>query len=397
MENYKFILPTTLFVGEGVLQKKAEVMLNLGKKAFIITGPVLSGRISGEKHQSVKDVEAALSKVGIEYRICDKVVCNPPVDNVAEVAQEARAFGPDFLIACGGGSSIDVTKGVSILINYPDEDPYYVLYKMINTGGASSSSPRTANMVGLGDGTLPVVAVPTTAGTGSEMTSSAVLTNEQLHTKMVPSQRVFCTAAFIDYRYIKTCPKELLDSAAMDALTHGVEGYLNNTSNFLVRSFAMTGFKLFAKFKDHLMTGELTDEDYENMALASNIFGTSEMCGTTITHGMGYPLTEDKGLSHGLSCAVFLGEFLRGFKDKSLVQPVVDACGFDDVNAFADYVNDVLQPHVKFTCTNKEIDEWTETMITGTQKWRLPKNPEPLTREDIRSIYVKSLSRAIVD
>lgn len=391
MQTYKFILPTTVFVGENVVKNKASVLANLGKKAFVVT----TAFPEGVENVCLTDTLSALESQGIEYRVNDKALPNPPIKNVAEIAEDAIDFGPDFVIACGGGSPIDVAKGVSVLVNYPGQDPFYVFYELINTGGASTSSPRTANMVGIGDGNIPVVAIPTTAGTGAEMTSAAVLTNEKIGTKMSMDQRVFCTVAFIDYRYAKTCPRSLRDAAAMDALTHGVEAYLNKNGNFLVQSFAKAGFELFAKYKDHLLSGELTDEDFENMAIASNVFGMSEMYGTTITHGMGYPLTEEKNVSHGMACAVFLGEFLRGFKDQSIVKPIVEWCGFNDVNEFADYVNTLLKPYINFTCTNEEINEWTDTMITGTQKWRIPKNPEPLTWDDIHAIYVKSLGEAI--
>lgn len=393
MKDYKFILPTTVFAGENVLKKKAQVFANLGKRAFIVTTEFPED----VENLCLTDTIKVLESQGIKYRVNDKAMPNPPIYNVAEVANDAIDFKPDFVIACGGGSPIDVAKGVSVLVNYPGQDPFYVFYEMINTGGASTSSPRTANMVGLGDGNIPVVAIPTTPGTGAEMTSAAVLTNERIGTKMSIDQRVFCTVAFLDYRYVKTCPRSLLCATVMDALTHGVEGYLNTSSNFLVKSFAKTGFELFGRFKDRLLSGELMDEDYENMLVASNTFGMSEMNGTTITHGMGYPLTEEKNVSHGMSCAVFLGEFLRGFKDQSLVRPVYEPCGFNSVDDFADYVNTLLKPYINFTCTMDDIDRWTETMITGTQKWRLPKNPEPLTREDIHNIYVKSLASAIVD
>lgn len=396
MISYKYLMPTTIFVGKNVVKDKAHIFKQLGSKAFIVTSKYPDGIVN----QCLVDTIDALESQGIEYKVNDETLPNPPIFNVDAVSQDAIAYGPDFVIACGGGSPIDVAKAVTVMLGHPGEDTYEVVYNSFSTNakdGSSGSAAHDADIIGFGDCFVPLVTIPTTAGTGAEITHAAVLTNERKGTKQSMQQRVFAKVCFVDYRYCMTCPKGLRDAAAMDALTHGVEGCLNTKGNFLSEAYALTGMKLFAKFKDNMLADTLTEEDYENMMLASNVFGFAEMYSTTITHGMGYPLTEEKGVSHGLACAVFLGEFLRGFKNQELVRPIIEACGFSSVDEFADYVNTLLQPYVNFTVTNEELDKWTDTMITGSQKWRIVKNPEPLTWDDIRAIYAKSLAKALVD
>lgn len=396
MFSYRYLMPTTIFVGKNVIKEKSRLLRQLGKRAFIVTSKFPDGIIN----TSVLDIAEALENEGIEYCVCEDVMENPPIYNVDAVCKKAIEYKPDFVIACGGGSPIDVAKAVTVMLAHPGENTYDVVYNSftaIAKEGSSASASHDAEIIGFGDGVVPLVTVPTTAGTGAEVTYAAVLTNERKGIKQSMQQRVYATICFLDYRYCMTCPKPLRDAAALDALTHGVEGVLNMKGNFLSASYGMSGMKLFAKYKDRLLTDELTEEDYENMAVAANVFGLAVMYSTTITHGMGYPLTEEKGVSHGLACALFLGEFLRGFKDQSYVDPIIDACGFKDVNEFADYVAKMLRPHINFTCTMEEINTWTDNMITGSQKWRIVNNPEPLSWDDIHNIYVKSLGSAIVD
>lgn len=382
MNSYKFHMPTALFVGKNAVEDYAYVMKQLGKKAFIIT----SEFPAGVQNLALDDVKRACEAQGIEYAVNSGAEDNPTIASVNEITKAAYEYHPDFIIAVGGGSAIDSAKAVSVLIGFPGEDPFHVFY---------DTPAHDDLLIGVGDSEIPMVAVPTTAGTGSEVGRAAVLTDERVGTKVSMHQRVFPDISYVDYRYIKSASPKLLHSSAMDALAHGVEAYLNNDGTIMTRGYAMTGFSLFKEYKEDLFNNTLDEEGYEKVALASNIFGMGMMYSTTITHGMGYPLTHEKDVTHGLACGVFLGEFLRNFKNQDLVKPVVTACGFDNVDQFADYVNGILAQHLHFTCTHAEIEEWTDMMFN--LKWRLRKNPEPLTREDIKNIYERSLAKVIVD
>lgn len=161
------------------------------------------------------------------------------------------------------------------------------------------------------------------------------------------------------------------------------------------RAIAAVGMNMFAEFKDNMLNDTLFDEDYEKMLLTANIMGRAFMqAGTCIPHGMGYPLSHYKGINHGLSCSVTLGEWLRGFKDQSLVEPVVHMCGFANTDEMADYVNTILARDIKLEVTHDEIRAWAVQFCSNPDK--LSRNPESLTVEDVVGIYERVLAKYIV-
>ena len=241
---------------------------------------------------------------------------------------------------------------------------------------------------------LPLVGIPTTAGTGSEVTGGAVLTRCDMDNKDTARHKLYCTVAFLDARYIRESPKFLIHTGAMDALAHGVETYINVKSNPLNRAIAAVGMQMFAEYKDNMLNDCLTDEDYEKMLLTSNVMGQAFMqAGTCLPHGLGYPLSHHKGVNHGLSCSMTLGEWLRGFKDQSIVEPVVKLCGFSSTDEMADYINEILSRDVDISVTGEEIDAWAEQFCANPD--RLSRNPEPIGLEDIKGIYRRALARYI--
>ena len=181
---------------------------------------------------------------------------------------------------------------------------------------------------------------------------------------------------------------------AIDTLAHGVETYLNVGSNIINRSIAEIGFRMFSQYKDALLSGTLCSDDFQNMQITSFIMGMAFMqSSTTIPHGMGYPLSHYKHVNHGIACAAFLGEYIKGFKDQSFVLPIVNACGFEDSFAFADYVSEIVRQNLKITVSMDEIEKWTDDFMK--LDFRLASNPELLTRDDIKSIYINSLKTYI--
>ena len=218
------------------------------------------------------------------------------------------------------------------------------------------------------------------------------MTRADIHTKLAIFPWVYCTVAFLDSRYIEGIPEFIIHTGAFDALAHGVESYIHVKNNPMNRMFAEFAFGLFKQFKDHMKTGELTEEDYENIMLHSFVQGlafSSTDALTTIPHGMGYPLSHIKYVNHGLSCAIFLAEYVRNFKDQSIVQPIVEMCGFKDSDEFAAYCKSILEKDVDIEVSDDELNQWTDDfMKTG----RTSSNPEPLDRDAIYNLYKKSLA-----
>ena len=184
----------------------------------------------------------------------------------------------------------------------------------------------------------------------------------------------------------------------MDALAHAAESYVNKKSNQMNRFYAEMAFTLFAQVKDNLRNESLTAEDYDKLVMFSNISGMAFMrSGTTISHGMGYALSTFKGVNHGLSCSVSLGEYLKVFKEPenvALVQRIVSLCGFNDLDDMCEYMSALIKRNMNITVTEEEINEWSVNFFN--QKWRLTKHPEELDVDIIHGIYERSLSHYIV-
>ena len=181
----------------------------------------------------------------------------------------------------------------------------------------------------------------------------------------------------------------------------GVESYIRQkdhlyaAANVMNRGISRIAFQLFAEFKDHLLADTLTAEDYDKIALASMIQGVAFMQSCTcIPHGMGYPLSHYYDICHGLSCGIFLGEWLKNFKDQTLIQDVIQDCGFENSDEFADYVRALTNRDVNLEVTDSEIQQWSDQFMEQ-QVWRIESNPEPLTREDICTIYGRALAKYI--
>ncbi len=147
---------------------------------------------------------------------------------------------------------------------------------------------------------LPVVCIPTTCGTGSEVTPYAILTLHKQRTKKSISHKIYPTLALLDARYLKTASRNCLVNTSVDALAHLVESYLNANSNALNRIYSEQGLRVWAEFKDDLKNDRLTGEDYEKMLRASMIAGMAiTHTGTSLPHGLSYPVTYELGVPHG--------------------------------------------------------------------------------------------------
>ena len=275
MNSFRYATPAAIYFGKECVSKNIEKISSCGKKILILT----SHFIEGHKNVALEDVTNALDKEGCTYKIIDNVGENPTVEQVAEVTAAAREFGPDSIIAIGGGSVIDCSKAVSCYLPYPDADPYDHFF------GEWVSYGRTGN-----ECSIPVFSVPTTAGTGADVTGGAVLTRQDTDTKLTTAQFLVSKASFLDPRYIEGSPYYLLDTGAMDTLAHGVETYVNVNSNFMNRSIAEIGFKLFSQYKDALAAKTLSGDDFDKMQIAASVIGMAFMTASVFVRFTRRPL-----------------------------------------------------------------------------------------------------------
>ena len=380
MRNFHYHAPTAIYSGENCIEKYSRVIRSFGQRAFIITS-----RFYGNCHNlALEDAERLFGQWGTDYCVYEDVEENPSVESIVRVTEQIRAFAPDYIFAIGGGSALDTAKAANVLLKHPaGSDAYRVFY-------SGSPCPNSCNA-----GVLPLLSIPTTAGSGSEVMGFAVLTRADTNTKLRMNQLSYFEAAFLDPRYILNSPQWLLDTGAMDALAHGVEGYYNTGSSTAERIWHDYGFRLLATYKDNLLAEKLNMDDCGHMLVAASVQGMGIMqSGTTVPHGMGYPLTHFKNVSHGIASAMTLPAFMEMIRDPALVEKIVLECGFSDIGEFNGFIREITRRNVSITVTEEEIHAWTEECMQ--LKGRLALHPDPIDAETVKDIYRKTLADYIV-
>jgi len=251
----QFHMPTRIFFEPGCVQNHADIFKRLGRKALIVTG-----RTSAAASGALDDVKRALDAQGLPWAVFDQVRSNPSVASVYEGAAFARAQNADFIIGIGGGSPMDAAKAIALLArqDIPEERLF--------AGG------YTADV-------LPTVLIPTTAGTGSEVTPYAVLTNDRAETKMsIGSDHLFPAYALLDARYTLGLPRAATINTAIDALAHAVEGMLTVRANALSDAIAQESIAQIAACLPALQTDRLTLADRRALLNAPLLAGTATLC-----------------------------------------------------------------------------------------------------------------------
>ncbi len=285
LTRFTYAMPTTVFYGPECVKIHSSDWV-LGKKALIVTGQS-SAKLSG----ALDDV---LENIGVEYELFSEVENNPSLETVARGGKLAREAGCDFVIGIGGGSPLDAAKVIAVLArNHKD--------------------PLALYDEGWDNEALPVVAVPTTAGTGSEVTQYAVLTIDRDKTKRgLGGSDMFPKVALVDPRYTESLSADITIDTAVDALSHLVEGYLSLRSNIMSSALALQGMRLWGRCIPALRNQAFDRTVREQLMLASTLAGmTIAQTGTTVLHAMGYPLTYFHGVPHGRANGFMFAEYLK--------------------------------------------------------------------------------------
>ncbi len=363
VEDFRFYMPTEIIYGKDCIRKNKDIFARYGKKAFIITYQI-PGR-----HYALDDVTGVLEEEGIEYSVCTEIEENPSTETVERVAEIGRAKNIDFVVGIGGGSPIDAAKAVGVLIKNPSSKGMDLF--------------QDANLR-----SVPIFAVPTTAGTGAEVAHFSVLTRNDIHTKQAISPRIFPAIAFLDAKYLMGMPERITRATAIDALCHCIESYVSTASSFLSRNIAEIGFRTFSECVSNMRAGNYTYEIREKQLLISTIGGiVNTQTGSCLPHGMSYCLTHFKKIPHGLACGLLIKEYLAIFKDKTKINRIMDLTGFASLDAFGSFIDDMLQLDIKVT--EAEIEEYATDFAA--QKHRFKRHPEPAGKEEVLRIYRNSL------
>ena len=281
----RFVLNETSYHGAGAINAIPEEIKARGfKKVWVASDPDLV------KFGVSKKVTDILDKEGIAYELFSKIQANPTISNVKAGVESFKACGADCIIAIGGGSSMDTAKAVGIIIKNPEFEDVRILEGVAPTKNKC----------------VPIIAVPTTAGTAAEVTINYVITDEEKNRKMVcVDVHDIPVIAVVDPDMMSTMPKGLTAATGMDALTHAIEGYITKGAWELSDMFHLKAIEIISKNLRGAVAN--TPEGREGMALGQYVAGMGfSNVGLGIVHSMAHPLGALYNTPHGVANAIIL-------------------------------------------------------------------------------------------
>ena len=376
----RMILNETSYHGAGAIQHIVDEIISRSfKKALVVTDKDLI------KFNVVEKVTALLDKAGLAYEIFDEVKANPSVDVIKKGVAKFKQSDADYLIAIGGGSPTDTSKAIGIIINNPEFED------VLSLEGVAPTKNKC----------VPIIAVPTTAGTAAEVTINYVITDEANKRKFVcVDVHDIPVVAVVDPDMMSSMPKGLTAATGMDALTHAIEGYTTKAAWTLTDALHLEAIRLIDK---HLRGAvENTKEGREGMALGQYVAGMGfSNVGLGIVHSMAHPLSAYYDTPHGIANAVLLPYVMEfnapetGEKFREIARAMgvkgVDDMSQDEyrkaaINAVRQLSKDVGIPEKLHTISVQEKDllslsqDALNDVCTGG-------NPRDCTAEDILEIY----------
>ncbi len=344
-------MPTRLLTGRDCVKNAGAYLKPLGKRCLVVTG-----RHSARACGALADVTAVLEEAGIDWCLFDGIGQNPLFVDCQAAAEKAVDWGAAFILGIGGGSPLDAAKCIAVLTANPGmgAEAFYAI--------AWNHAP------------LPVVAVGTTAGTGSEVTPIAVITSPEGRKKSARSDLLYPVLSLGDAKYTQTLSNEVTRSTAIDAFSHCVESYFGRTANQLSRDYAVCGLRLLLEVFRRTPVegyGSLSAEEREDLYNASVYGGLAiNLTGTALPHAMGYLLTEQRGIPHGIACAIYQPAF---FDHNSRVMPELTAQFLQEIG-----------------CTREEYLQIVSAFIP---EKKMAFTPEEIAREHHRWIHNATLSK----
>lgn len=374
------ILNETSYFGAGSISEiVTEAKKRAFKKALVVTDPDLI------KFNVAKNVTDLLEEAGLAYEIFSQVKANPTVKVVKAGIEAFKAAGADYLIAIGGGSSMDTAKAIGIIINNPEYADVTSLEGAIDTKNPS----------------VPIIAVPTTAGTAAEVTINYVITDEEKKRKFVcVDPHDIPVVAVIDAKMMSSMPKGLTASTGMDALTHAIEGYTTKAAWEMTDMFHLKAIEIIARSLRSAVANE--KEGREGMALGEYIAGMGfSNVGLGIAHSMAHTLGAVYDTPHGVACAMMLPIVMEynadctGEKYREIAR-AMGVKGVDDmsveeyrkaaIDAVAQLSVDVGIPTKLEAIKEDDLDFLAESAHADACA---PGNPKDASVEDLKALFRK--------
>lgn len=376
----RFVLNETSYHGAGAIKEIAtEVKGRKFKKAFVCSDPDLI------KFGVTKKVTDVLDNADIDYEIYSEIKPNPTIENVQTGVAAFKASGADCIIAIGGGSSMDTAKAIGIIIKNPD---------FADVRSLEGVAPTTNKCV-------PIIAVPTTAGTAAEVTINYVITDTEKNRKMVcVDPKDIPVVAVVDPDMMSSMPKGLTAATGMDALTHAIEGYITAGAWELSDMFHLKAIEIISKSLRGAV--ESTPEGREGMALGQYVAGMGfSNVGLGIVHSMAHPLGALYDTPHGVANAIILPTVMEynapatGEKYRDIAKAMgvegVDDMTLDEarkaaVDAVKKLSKDVGIPeNLKDIVKPEDVDFLAQSAYDDACR---PGNPRETSVEEIKQLYL---------
>ena len=378
----KFMLNETSYHGAGAINAIPDEIKNRGfKKAFVTSDPDLV------KFGIVKKVTDLLDAANIEYSLYTDIKANPTIENVTHGVEEFKAAGADCIVAIGGGSAMDTSKAIGIIITNPEFSDVRSL-----EGVAPTKNPC-----------VPIIAVPTTAGTAAEVTINYVITDVEKKRKFVcVDAHDIPVCAVVDPDMMNSMPAALTAATGMDALTHAIEGYITKGAWELSDMFHIKAIEIIGRSLRGAVAN--TAEGREGMALGQYVAGMGfSNVGLGVDHSMAHTLSAYYDTPHGKACAILLPTVMAfnaeytGEKYKDIAKAMgvegVDSMTQDEyrkaaVDAVRKLAEDVGIPTtLKGIVNEADIDALAADAFADACR---PGNPRDVSEEDIKALF-KSL------
>lgn len=376
----RFVLNETSYHGAGAIKEIATEVKGRGfKKAFVCSDPDLI------KFGVTKKVTDVLDNADIDYEIYSEIKPNPTIENVQTGVAAFKASGADCIIAIGGGSSMDTAKAIGIIIKNPD---------FADVRSLEGVAPTTNKCV-------PIIAVPTTAGTAAEVTINYVITDTEKNRKMVcVDPKDIPIVAVVDPDMMSSMPKGLTAATGMDALTHAIEGYITAGAWELSDMFHLKAIEIISNSLRGAV--ENTPEGREGMALGQYVAGMGfSNVGLGIVHSIAHPLGALYDTPHGVANAIILPTVMEynapatGEKYRNIAKAMgvdgVESMTLDEarkaaVNAVKKLSKDVGIPeNLKDIVKPEDVDFLAQSAYDDACR---PGNPRETSVEEIKELYL---------
>lgn len=382
MKDFNFSVFQNVVFGSGSLKKVPDILKDNGcKKVFIVSGPTLN------KIGAVKKLTDLIKESGLEYDVFLDVEPNPSIETVYKATKMYKDSGATNIVALGGGSPMDVSKAVGVLATYGGKITDYEGYEKV---------PGKI---------IPIIAIPTTAGTGSEVTRTSVVTDKSRNYKFaVISSTMIPSFAILDPELIMSLSPIVAASTGIDALVHAIESYISLNSNVFTDTMSERAMELIGKYIRRFVANRKDEEAASAMLIASNFAGiafTRALLGNV--HAMAHPLGGYFNVPHGIANAILLPAVIEynALADNGKYEKIYNYIKLGKGQT-CDFTPDMLTEEIKSLISSLGIpqnlsevgvteDKIREMATDAMKSGNILTNPRQSTVEDIEALYRKVL------